>query len=90
MAPNAWDVRGPPHLTHFERRIYDEILKLRELEKLDPTAVDDDQRSAFLDQFSWENSQLTLEEQAMAERVLVKYHRIFARTLPFSKYLSEF
>ena len=65
-------------LNNIGRRIYDEILKLRELEKLDPK-VDDDQRRAFLDQFNWENLQFNPEEQAMVDWLLVKYHRIFAR-----------
>ena len=68
----------PSTLNPIERRIYDEILRLRELEKLDPT-LDDDQRRAFLEQFNWDDSQLTKEEQAMVERLLVKYHQIFAR-----------
>ena len=38
-----------------------------------------DQRRAFLEQLSWESSQLTPEEQAMVERLLLKYHHIFAR-----------
>ena len=68
----------PSRLNHIEKRIYDEILKLRELEQLDPT-VNVDQRRAFLEQLSWESSQLTPEKQAMVERLLLKYHHIFAR-----------
>ena len=41
--------------------------------------ADDKQRRAFFDWFSWGNSQLTHEEQAMVERLLVEYHHIFAR-----------
>ena len=52
------------------------MLKLRELENL-VTTVDDDQRVPG--SFTWENIQLTPEEQAMVDRFLVKYHRIFAR-----------
>ena len=41
----------PDKLNKIERRIYDEIIQLREAEKLDPTR-DDDQRRAFLKNFS--------------------------------------
>ena len=68
----------PTHLKYIEKRIYDDIRKLREFEKLD-SRVDDDQRRAFLNRFSWEKSQSTPAEQAMVERLLVKCHSIFAR-----------
>ena len=76
--PTHETCEDPADLNNIKRRIYDETLKLLELENLEPT-VDDDQRKAFLDQFSRENSQLTQEEQAMIERLLVKWHRTFAR-----------
>ena len=60
----------PAHLNPIGRRIYDEILKLPEHKKLEPT-VDENERRAFMDQFSWENSQLPPEEQAIVERLLV-------------------
>ena len=41
--------------------------------------MDDNQRRAFLNQLSWENFQLTPEEQVLVEPLLVKYHGIFAR-----------
>ena len=43
MVPDAWDVWGPTHLNSIKKRIYDDISKVLELEKLDPT-VDDDKR----------------------------------------------
>ena len=76
--PTPETCEDPIHLNDIERRIYDELLKLCELEKLDPK-VDDDQRRALLDKISSENFQLPPEKQAMVERFLVKYHRIFAR-----------
>ena len=68
----------PDKLNKIERRIYDEIIQLREAEKLDPTR-DDDQRRAFLKNFSWDDSILTEQEQQRIEALLVKYHTIFAR-----------
>ena len=52
----------PSKLNRIERRIYDEITKLREEEKLDPTA-DDKQRKEFLANFKWENSILNEHER---------------------------
>ena len=66
-------------ISHNKRRIYDETLNFREHEKLE-SAVDDDQRIAFLDLFIWEDFQLAREEQALVERLLEKYHRVFAPT----------
>ena len=40
--------------------------------------MDEEQRMAILELFSWENFQLAPEERAVVERLLVKYHRIFA------------
>ena len=68
----------PSKLNHIEKRIYDEITKLREEEKLDPTA-DDEQRKTFLANFQWENSILTEHEQQRTENLLVKYNNVFAR-----------
>ena len=68
----------PKKLNKIERRIYDEIIQLREAEKFDPTR-DDDQRRTFLKNFSWDDSILTEQEQQRIEALLVKYHTIFAR-----------
>ena len=48
----------PDKLNAIERRIYDEILALRELEKLDPSQSDE-QRMNFLKNFNWDDSLLT-------------------------------
>ena len=69
---------NPDKLNKIERRIYDEIIQLREAEKLDLTR-DDDQRRAFLKNFTWDDSVLTEQEQQRIEALLVKYHTIFAR-----------
>ena len=69
---------NPDKLNKIERRIYDELIKLREAEKLNPTC-DYEQRQAFLKNFSWDDSILTEHEQQRIEELLVKYHTIFAR-----------
>ena len=68
----------PDKLDEIEKRIYDEIIQLREAEKLNPTC-DNEQRQAFLKIFCWGDSILTEHEQQRIEALLVKYHTIFAR-----------
>ena len=68
----------PSKLNRIERRIYEEITKLREEEKLDPTA-DHQQRKEFLAKFKWENSILEERERQQIENLLVKYNKVFAR-----------
>ena len=74
--PEACD--DPSTLNRVKRRIYDEILKLCEEEKLDPT-VDDQHRQAFLANFQWDGSILAGHERQQIGNLLVKYHNIFAR-----------
>ena len=45
----------PSKLNKIEKRIYEEIVKLREQEKLDPT-TNEEQRHEFLANFQWEQS----------------------------------
>ena len=68
----------PSKLNKIERRIYDEIVKIRAEEKLDPTA-NEEQRQEFLANFKWEQSILNPHEKQEIEALLVKYHDIFAR-----------
>ena len=68
----------PSKLNKIEKRIYDEIVKLRAEEKLDPTASEE-QRHEFLANFQWEQSILSLHKKQKIEALLVKYHDIFAR-----------
>ena len=68
----------PSKLNNIERRIYDEIVKLRTDEKLDPTSSEE-QRQEFPENFKWEQSILNPHEKQEIEALLVKYHDIFAR-----------
>ena len=69
-----------PVLNHIliERRIYDEIVKLRAEEKLDPTS-NKEERQEFLANFKWEQSILNLHKKQEIEALLVKYHDTFVR-----------
>ena len=68
----------PDKLNAIERRIYDEILALRELEKLDPSQSDE-QRMNFLKNYTWDDSLLTPSQRLQVEELLVNYNSIFAR-----------
>ena len=56
--PTPQTCDDPSKLNKIEKRIYDEIVKLREQEKLDPTASEE-QRHEFLENFQWEQSILS-------------------------------
>ena len=75
--PTLDNCDDPSKLNKIERLIYDEIIKLREEEKLDPT-TEDDQRQIFEANFQWEQSILSPQEKQTMEALLVKYHDIFA------------
>ena len=62
--PETCDV--PSTLNKIERRIYDEIVKLRQEEKLDLTQ-DDELRRQFLANFDWTYTILTPQEQQQVE-----------------------
>ena len=76
LAPKT--CRDPQTLNSLECRIYDAIVNLRQQEKLDPT-TSYEQRQMFLSRFNWESSQLTTDEKAQVEHLLVKNHNTFAR-----------
>ena len=68
----------PDKLVAIERRIYDEILALRELEKHDPSKSHE-QQMKFLKSFTWDESLPTPSQRLQIEEMLVKYNSIFAR-----------
>ena len=65
--PTPETCSDPNKLNAIERRIYDEILALRELEKLDPSQSDE-QRMNFLKNFNWDDSLLTPSQQLHSYR----------------------
>ena len=80
MKPTKWyptpeTCSEPDKLNAIERRIYDEILALRELEKFDPSRSDE-QRMNFLKNFTWDDSLLTPSQRLQVEELLVKYNSI--------------
>ena len=65
-------------LNKLERRIYDEIVKLKQAEELDLTSSTE-HRELFLSNSNWDGSVLNRDEKRQVELLLVKYHDIFAR-----------
>ena len=76
--PSAESCDDPSELNPIEKRIYDEIVKLRGKEKVDHT-VNDQQIQAFLIIFQREISILSTHERQQIGILLVKYHKIFSR-----------
>ena len=69
---------GPTTYTPIQKRIFDELVELQTIEKLNPQ--DDEQsRKTFLDKFDWSDTTLTLFERQKVEELLVEFHDIFAR-----------
>ncbi len=65
-------------MNHVEKRIYNETLKFREAENLNPLNSPDEEKK-FLSNFMWEGSILNEQEKRKVEQLLVKYHDVFAR-----------
>ena len=78
--PTPENCKNPEKLTGIEKHIYDEIVKLKAAENLDPINVAAD-RQKFLDQFSWKNSVFNAEQKRIVEDILLQYHHNFARHL---------
>ena len=83
MKPTKWyptpeTCSEPDKLNKIERDVFDKILALRELEKLDPVRSHEE-RVKFLQNFKWDESLLSPSQQAQVEELLVKYNSSFAR-----------
>ena len=64
--------------TPIQARILRELRDLKQIENLNPLNSPE-QRHQFLANFKWDNSQLTPDEKAAVEQVLVDFNDIFAR-----------
>ena len=68
----------PAKCTPIQNRTFDELVELQTLEKFSPH--DDEQsRKAFLENFDWSDTTLTLFERQNVGEPLVEFHDIFAR-----------
>ena len=76
--PTPENCKDPSRLTGTMKRIYDEIVKFKKEESLDPNHSAA-MKAEFLSKFSWKGSILTKEEREEVEKVILEYHDIFAR-----------
>ena len=76
--PTPEDPGGPATYTPIQQRIYNELLELKELEKLNPHD-NETSRKTFLSNFDWTDTTLSSEERQEIEEILVEFHDIFAR-----------
>ena len=76
--PTPDDPGDPATYTPIQQRIYNELLELKELEKLNPHD-NEISRKTFLSNFDWTDTTLSSEEQQEIEEILVEFHDIFAR-----------
>ena len=72
------DPGDPASYTPIKQRIYNELLELKELEKLNPHD-NESSRKAFLSNFDWSDTTLSPVERQEIEEILVEFHDIFAR-----------
>ena len=81
-------LQNAAHVEPTDRAIKYEMLGLRDVVKL-TLSVDDDQLRAFLEQLSWDNPQLSSEESAMLNQLLITYN-LFSAHLSFDKKNKNF
>ena len=73
------DNPGDPNTdTPIKSRILREIKELEEIQKLNPTN-NAEEREAFLENFNWDDSQLTEDDKNYIEEILIEFNDIFAR-----------
>ena len=76
--PTPESCQNPDALTGIEKQIYDSLMKFQQMERLNPNNSSE-QEEKFLSQFSWSKSIVSNSERTQIEKLLKKYHRIFAR-----------
>ena len=76
--PTPEDPGDPATYTPIQQRIYNELLELKELEKLNPRD-NESSKKTFLSNFDWSDTTLNPDERQEIEEILVEFHDIFAR-----------
>ena len=70
--------KHPERLQGVEKRIYDELSKLQELDQIDPQ-TNQSYRKKFLQRFEWKDSVLNEAQKQQVEELLVEFSEIFAK-----------
>ena len=76
--PTPEDKSDLSKINQNERPVYDEILKFKEAEALNP-CQSPEEREKFLSNFKWDGSILNESEKGRVEELLVKYNDVFVR-----------
>ena len=76
--PTPEEPGDPTTYTPIQQRIYDELLELQRLEKLNPQD-NEESRKTFLSNFDWSDTTLSKAERHHIEEILIDFHDIFAR-----------
>ena len=66
------------NLTGIHKRIFETLVELKQLEKLDPLQSQEE-KFKFLSNFNWNKSVLNVEQKSKVEDLLVEFNDIFAR-----------
>ena len=76
--PTPETCKHPERLQGIEKRIYDELSKLQELDQLDPQ-TNQSYRTKFLQRFKWKDSVLNEAQKQQVEELFVELSDIFAK-----------
>ena len=76
--PTPEACKYPTALKGVEKRIYNELEKLRQLDSIDPH-INDEHRNQFLQRFKWNESILKVDEKQQVEDLLLEFSDIFAK-----------
>ena len=76
--PTPENPGDPTKHTPIQQRIYNELIELQKLEKLNPQA-NEESRQQFLANFDWTDTTLSEQEKQQIEKILVEFNDIFAR-----------
>ena len=76
--PTPEHCTDPGTLEGVPKRIYDEIVKRKEMEQLDP-ARSEAERKLFLSKIPWQRSILTEDEKQQVEDLLIEFSDIFSK-----------
>ena len=76
--PTPEEPGDPVTYTPIQQRIYNELLELKTLEKLNPHE-NQSSRTEFLSHFDWFDTTLCPDERQEIEKILIEFHKNFAR-----------
>ena len=76
--PTPEEPGDPATYTPIQQRIDNELLELKELEKLNPQD-NENSRKAFLSNFDWTDTTLSPDERKKIEKILIELHDIVVR-----------